>query len=462
MPLRKEGTEMDGKKKIHAEISRRNLLRYLGNGAIALPFMRTLLETEAFGSVNRKCMIVYYYPNGTKSDHFHPTATGKAFSLKDKDITSPLEVVRDNILIPKNLNYALKSGSHEHGMNYFLTGTDALQNGYSSGVSIDTVLGERLRFDGGIPVIRLGSAASEGGSNTAIRQEFASFASAGQKAELQEDPIKAFSEIFGTAPSTPAGTPVINYKKSVLDASLKELKALQTRLGQMEKEKLQGHIEAVRSLEKTLGETVDSAVEIGAQCTNKLSKTEPFTGGNTPWHTNANYAAIVDLNIELAIQSLACGRTNVVYIQNSRSVSGRLFNDAGLPGTGFGHHSDSHDREFGGDIARYYKGQNWYMGRLAKLISGLRDVKSGDSNLLYNSLVMALTEFGDCQAHNMSNIGMILAGQAGGYFQTGTCIDVEGSNHNNLLVSILQAFGGTDTTFGNAGFGQGPIAAIKA
>ncbi|RYZ51159.1 MAG: DUF1552 domain-containing protein [Proteobacteria bacterium] len=454
---------MNNKKNIHAEISRRNLLRYLGNGAIALPFMRTLLETEAFGAVDRKCMIIFYYPNGTKSEHFHPTATGKAFSLKDKQITLPLEAVRDNILIPKNLNYALKTGSHEHGMNYFLTGTDALQNGYSSGVSIDTVLGERLRFDGGIPVVRLGSAASEGGSNTAIRQEFASFSAAGQKAELQEDPIKAFNAIFGTAvPAPTTGAPAINFKKSVLDASLTELKALQTRLGQIEKEKLQGHIEAVRSLEKTLVDTAGSTVEIGAQCTNKISRTEPFTGGNTPWHAQANYGAIVDLNIELAIQALACGRTNVVYIQNSRSVSGRLFNDAGIPGTGNGHHSDSHDKEFGGDINRYYKGQNWYMGRLAKLIAGLRDVNAGTNTLLYNSLVMALTEFGDCQGHNMSNIGMVLAGQAGGYFQTGTCIDVKGSNHNQLLVSILQAFGGTDTSFGNAAFGQGPIAALKA
>ncbi|RYZ83221.1 MAG: DUF1552 domain-containing protein [Proteobacteria bacterium] len=444
-----------------AEISRRDLFRFLGNGAVALPFMRTLLETEAFGAVNRKCMIIYYYPNGTRSDRFHPDSTGRDFKLKE--ITSPLESVRDHILIPKNLSYALRTGSHEHGMNYFLTGTDGLQNGYSSGISIDTVLGERLRFNGGIPVVRLGSASSEGGSNTAIHQEYASFTAPGQKADLQEDPIKAFNTIFGSAIPSPGGAtsaPAVNFKKSVLDASLNELKGLQSKLGTIERSKLESHVEAVRSLEKTLSTTVGEA--LSAQCTGRISRSEPFTGGNTPWHAQANYGAIVDLNIEIAIQALACGRTNVVYLQNSRSVSQRMFNDEGQPGSGFAHHSDSHDREFGGDIARYYKGQNWYMSRLARLISGLKDSQIGDSNLLYNSLVMGLTEFGDCQGHNMSQIGMILAGQAGGYFKTGSCIDVTGANHNNLLVSILQAFGGTENTFGNAEFGRGPMNQIKA
>lgn len=463
MPSRKEKNKMNGKQKIQAEISRRNLLRFLGNGAIALPFMRTLMETEAFGAVDRQCLVLFYYPNGTKSGRFHPDATGRAFSLKEKEITAPLEAVRDHILIPKNFNYGLRTGSHEHGMNYFLTGTDALQNGYSSGVSIDTVIGERTRVEGAIPVVRLGSASSEGGSNTAIRQEFASFSAPGQKAEIQEDPIKSFNAIFGTAipPTTGGGTtPGINYKKSVLDASLTELKQLQTRLGQIEREKLEGHIEAVRSLEITLRDP--GTAPIADQCTNKISRTDPFTGGGVPIHAQANYGTIVDLNIELAIQALACGRTNVVYIQNSRSVSGRNFNDAGLPGSGFHHHSDSHDKEFGGDIARYYKAQNWYMGRLAKLIGGLRDVKSGDKTLLYNSLVMATTEFGDCQGHDMRNIGMVLAGQAGGYFPTGTCLDLKGFNHNQLLVTILQAFGGTETSFGNAALGQGAIPALKA
>ncbi|MES2745272.1 MAG: DUF1552 domain-containing protein [Bdellovibrionota bacterium] len=452
---------MDGKHKIKAEISRRNLIRYLGNGAIALPFMRTLLETEAFGAVDRKCMVIFYYPNGTKSGRFHPDQTGKSFSLANKEITAPLEAVRDHLLIPKNFNYGLASGSHEHGMNYFLTGTDALQNGYSSGVSIDTVLGERTRSEGALPVVRLGSASSEGGSNTMVRQEYASFSAPGQKAEILEDPIKAFNTLFGTTiPPSDGGAVGVNYAKSVLDASLNELKQLQMRLGQIEREKLQGHIEAVRSLEMTLRSPTNGTV--GEQCMSKISRTTPFTGGTVPVHAQANYGEIVDLNIELAIQALACGRTNVVYIQNSRSVSGRLFNDQGLPGTGFNHHSDSHDKEFGGDIARYYKSQNWYMGRLAKLIGGLRDVKSGDKTLLYQSLVMATTEFGDCQGHDMRNIGMILAGQAGGYFPTGTCLDLKGYNHNQLLVTILQAFGGKDTTFGNAALGQGPIPALKA
>jgi len=82
-------------------------------------------------------------------------------------------------------------------------------------------------------------------------------------------------------------------------------------------------------------------------------------------------------------------------------------------------------------------------------------VSEGDKNLLYNSVAMAFSELGDPGAHLMDNVGLVFAGQAGGKIKTGQAIDATGKDQSNALVSVLQAMGLPDSTYGNGG--SGPI-----
>jgi len=50
----------------------------------------------------------------------------------------------------------------------------------------------------------------------------------------------------------------------------------------------------------------------------------------------------------------------------------------------------------------------------------------------------------------------MLAGNGGG-LRTGRYLKYPGVSHNNLLVSILNLFGDTRTTFGNAKYCDGPL-----
>ncbi|RYZ78636.1 MAG: hypothetical protein EOP04_29325 [Proteobacteria bacterium] len=102
------------------------------------------------------------------------------------------------------------------------------------------------------------------------------------------------------------------------------------------------------------------------------------------------------------------------------------------------------------------------MAKLAKLIEGLGSVKEGDKSILYNTSLMATSEIGDSSDHSYNNMGTIVAGQAGGYFKTGQCIDVNGAKHNQLLVTMLHSLGFDDQSFGDPKMGTGPIAALKA
>ena len=116
----------------------------------------------------------------------------------------------------------------------------------------------------------------------------------------------------------------------------------------------------------------------------------------------------------------------------------------------------------GTGATEFIKAQAWYMGRFAKLIGKLKAVKEGDQNLLYNTAAMAATEIADANLHDFHNVGLVLAGQAGGAWTTGRCIDGNAASHNQVLVSILQAMGLPDTTYGDPKLGSGPLPGLKA
>jgi hypothetical protein len=54
----------------------------------------------------------------------------------------------------------------------------------------------------------------------------------------------------------------------------------------------------------------------------------------------------------------------------------------------------------------------------------------------------------------------VLAGKAQGKVRTGRWVTIKSQPHNNLLVSLLNIFGGTDTKFGDPDFNTGALAGL--
>lgn len=440
-------------KPILKEISRRNLFRYLGNSAVALPFMRTLLETQAFGEVVRKRAIFYYYPNGNIPEEFFPKNLGSDFQLPK--ISAPLQGIKDDIILMKNLDFV--GGTHEESMNYGMTGMER----FKPGISIDTVLGDMLKEGVSVPVLRMGVFSQIQGQPN---YRTASFFAPGQPSQIEDNPTRSFQNLFGNSTGgAPTGGLSVATRRSVLDACLGDLKNLQSSIGAVEKVKLDLHVESVREIERRLqmGGTTGGD---NNQCTKKLKNPTvyPTTGGDkqSPWYKPENFATVVDLNTEIALQALACGVTNVIYIQNSHCVGSMPFENGGPSSRGDDHHHTSHYGEFK-CRDEHIANQRYFMTKFADLINGMKAIKEGDKTLLNNSAVMAWTELGDSQAHNTRNMCSIIAGQAGGFFKTGRVIDVEGIKQNRVLVSFLRAFGSNVDVFGNPDHGRGPVDALR-
>jgi hypothetical protein len=105
----------------------------------------------------------------------------------------------------------------------------------------------------------------------------------------------------------------------------------------------------------------------------------------------------------------------------------------------------------------------WYAEQLAYFLGKLASYQEADgTTLLDNTVVLWCSEVGKGNNHAHRDLPFLLAGSCGGSFRTGRFLDYQagggaGHPHNNLLVSLAQAMGTADTTFGDPAHCTGPL-----
>ena len=128
-----------------------------------------------------------------------------------------------------------------------------------------------------------------------------------------------------------------------------------------------------------------------------------------------------------------------------------------------GYHSLSHTGEgnFDDKIRRFAVARRWVTEEFKRLLHQLRDTPDplGDGSLLDNTLVFWSSELGGSQRHDNDNMPFLLAG---GGIRGGQVIDVGGSRHNRLLVTLCNYMGVNVSTYGNPQGGSGAIEGVLA
>jgi hypothetical protein len=80
--------------------------------------------------------------------------------------------------------------------------------------------------------------------------------------------------------------------------------------------------------------------------------------------------------------------------------------------------------------------------------------------MLDNTLILWCNELSRGNAHSHPKMPYVLAGRAGGRLRTGRFLTYNKVPHNNLLVSILNAFDVPATSFGKPGVATGALAGL--
>jgi hypothetical protein len=164
--------------------------------------------------------------------------------------------------------------------------------------------------------------------------------------------------------------------------------------------------------------------------------------------------------MDLLTTALACDLTRVATVQWSYAASEHVFDAFGTGGEG--HHTITHLVQTPEVIATRVDIEAWYAARVADLVARLAFTPDGDGSLLDNTLVVWVNEMGDPTPHLYSPMPVVLIGDLQGALQTGRLVDTAGASMNDLHLTVLQAMGVADTSFGLEGHSTGPIEALLA
>lgn len=422
--------------------SRRRFLMGSAAALFAAPFMNLLDAPRAHAAGGAKRLLVFFSPNGTVHRHWRPTGSGSDYQFGTGSMLEPLAGLESKLTVIEGLDF-YGASNHEGGMAAMLTnggGSGTVTGGRSLDQFVADEIGGGTRFRS----VELGALTSVWGGGQQTRM---SYTGPGKFVTPNDDPLDAFTRMFGDISGGAEGAQAqFERRRSVLDIANDELGDLQSRLSVAERAKLQIHLDSLRTLERQL--------EPSAGTCDPLSAPERIDP-----KANDRFPDIARLQMDLAVQALACGLTNVASVQLSHTVSPVSFTWLGISD---GHHSLSHAGDGTAGVDRFVECERWVAQQFAYLVDRLDSLPDpdGDGTMLDNTVVLWAKEMGDSRAHVCTNVPFILAG-GGGAYRTGRYLKVGGKSHAHLLVSICQALGLGNDTFGDPAAGAGPLTELS-
>ncbi|MCC6645093.1 MAG: DUF1552 domain-containing protein [Polyangiaceae bacterium] len=421
-------------------ISRRSLSLGLGAALLASPFVDLLSgggRARADAKKTARRLVVFFTPNGTVPSRWRPVGGESSLSFPAGSILEPLTPVKGDLIVCDGVDFVGVS-NHEGGMAAMLTGGgDA--GSLSRGMSVDQFVASKIGGGDRFASLELGVQTSAWGGNVQTRM---CYSAPGAFVPPDDDPASVHARLFaGLAPAGAPADPRVARRRRALDVAREELAALSARLGKEERDKLGVHLASLDKLDASWG--------VGAAAAGCQPAPMPVA--------KPSFADQGAQQLDLLVAALACGMTRVASLQWSHTVGPQVFDWLGLTE---GHHALSHiDDSNPSGVEQFVKAERWYASQFAGLIDRLRAAPDpAGGTLLDSTLVVWAKELGDGRLHECKSVPFVMAG--GGVWRTGRLLQLNGTPHQRLLVSICQAMGLTNQTFGDASKGQGPVEAL--
>jgi hypothetical protein len=472
--------------------TRRSLLKALGLGALtyALPLGRSTSAHAGPTTIPKR--IIFFYGGGTMYDRWRPVGAGGAMEPTETsfdlgELHKPLEPHKADLLymdgigmVSEEIDPNVKGNAHQQGAKHAMAPYDSAGADLPGGISIDQYIAQALNTPSPVtafPSLELVIAAW---ANELEEYSGAVASGAGQPLPGVWDPRKNYNRVFGnfTGGEDPALLEALKQRRaSVFKLAKGEFPGLVQRVGGEDRTRLEAHLDLLADLEARLelgGVTCVKPVEadlIGGVTGCDFQCYDPTQGDQ--W--SRNYALSADINTRIAVASLACDLTRVVFLDVRHACENDFGYTAGMLGT-----TDSHDlvhkvnnpaEPLSSDptaISIISAQCLIEAQKLANLLEMLKSIPEGDGTLFDNTVVLWCGQIG-YGSHDLANLPWVICGSGGGYFKTGRYIKYpknassgRGLPHNNLFVSLANSMGIVTNTFGNPSCCTGPLDKLTA
>ncbi|MCJ8315415.1 MAG: DUF1552 domain-containing protein, partial [Saccharospirillaceae bacterium] len=362
----------------------------------ALPFAAGLVYSRAaFAATgNTKRVVFVYIPDGAPPGTY--TMDGNTFG----STATPLAPHKDNVILFNGCT----SNVGGHGKTHLTMG-DA-SNSMDS--KLEEVIGATTPFGS----MRVGTECNTGQGIMSKKN--------GADASFSDNPNAVFDRFFGGEPPSTDGA---LKAQSILDRSRAELLAIRSKLGDLEKKRMDEHESAIQALERRL-----EIVPV-ANCTAEDINWSPFGGS-----TIGDFTEITNRHCDLIASAFRCNLTRVATLQLGTHQAEHV-----VPESGYG--GDYHASIHGAGGSAYVSARKYLTERLAYLIKVLKESNDEYGQPLIDStIILQVTDMGNGNAHDGNNCPFTIAG--------GTNIlggrTVSGANNDSLLNTVADALGVAD------------------
>lgn len=439
-------------------IDRRTFLRRAAGASLALPLLQSLPVRAQVADFPKR-LVIWFTPNGTNPETWFPAAGSAENDFTLGQVLSPLTPYQRKLIVTGGLNLrSVEVGPgepHQKGMGGVLSGShlqegefvggDGSLAGWGNGQTIDQYLVDRIGRETRIPSLEMGVRVR--GSEVRHRLNYR-----GPATPLPpiESPLTVWGRLFGEQMGGAAQqNRLIIERRSVLDAVRQQFVHVRQTVTPEDRQKLDAHAVMLRDIERRLALPLP-----GESCA--ATDQPPLLN---PGDENT-LAPMLDLNIDLAVAALACDQTRVITLQNSSGANNIRFPHLNS-------NRDDHQLSHAGAAAamarnEWARRQTWYAQKFKRLLDGLEAIPEGEGTLLDNCLVLWCSELAQGSTHSHNNMPFVIAGSCGGALRTGRWLQFGGRNHNDLLLSIAQAFDHPVATFGNPAYCTGVLDALFA
>jgi len=466
-------------RRVFSQLGRRRFLRTLGGAALALPFLE-IDAARGGGVAVPKRLVIYSTGEGNLPTRWLPPAL-ESNALQLSEMLEPLAAHKQYLNVVSgvsNLLPALHTSNGHNAPGHTLlsanvvdtTGTGQFDPGIEVsagdrclGPSIDHYLADRL---GVMQPLNLAVGGADPGENRMFYQVKANGETgANPEAPLNNDPQDAFDTNLAGLPKGPATTRADRFRarrSSVLNGAMDSFGSLKKNLGAVDKQRVEDHLDALRDLEESLSYV--PPIECSGTT---LDVPAGFSVAGWPDYGQMDVQA--DLMVRIMVQSLACGARQIVTLQDTgydgppfeflpegpmEGWHAQIHND---PALGLGYDSNNDNPDLRAGFLHYANVFNLLLSRMAG------EVEANGLNMLENSVVLWISEFGWGQTHDPADLPIVIAGGAQGRIQMDRHLVRPNATTGDLFTSILNAFDVDDTTFGyngEPGLNNGPISGL--
>ena len=425
-------------------LNRRTLLKGLG-ASIALPWldaMRPAMAAPAASSAPVRLAFVYV-PNGIIMKDWIPAETGASFDLPR--ILKPLEAHRDSLLVLSGLDHHNADplgdgpGDHARAGACFLTGVHPRKTAgkdISAGVSADQIAAAEIGSATRFPSLEVGCEDSRTVGNCDSGYSCAYTNSIAWRAEASPlppvtNPRLVFERLFGSAdlPADPAvRARRLAWRKSILDLVQEDTRNLAGSLGPSDRRKLDEYLYAVREIERRI-EAAEKDNTERAQFAPDFARPSGI-----PFYFSEHLKLMYDLQVAAFQGDL----TRVATMVAGREGSTRSYPELDISD---GHHPLTHHRGNPEMIEKVTRINAFHVEQLAYFLARLEAAREADGTLLERVMVVYGSAISDGNAHEHTNLPVLLAGR-GGNLKSGRHVRYPGGTPmTNLYMALLDRAG---------------------